>query len=239
MRGAALRLRAERALRSKGVTGSIGRLWAVGALLAGGLSGQDGDGIVFERYSTRPGGPAHWLGLHPVESEVRRSGAGAYRYPADGGGFPEGPVPSILLDCKVAEPGSDFDPEPWPLAGLVTVRRFRSEPHALQIVNPLHWPLLLLYWTSPYYDERGDLEWRRDGASVSGRGARVVRDRWQYSTDSSYDLRLKGGEAFQAMRGARRVELRVDAPGFSARGVYEVGGATQQFLDACAGTVAD
>lgn len=238
MRGAALRLRAERALRSKGVTRPLARLCVCAALLAGAAGGQESERI-FERYSTRPGGPAHWLGLHPVESEVRRDGAGVYRYPADGGGVPEGPVPAILLDCKVAEPGSDFDPEPWPLAGMVTVRRFRSEPHALQVTNPLHWPLLLLHWTSPFYDERGDLEWRRDGRAVSGRGGRVLRKRWQYSTDSSYDVSLRGGEALRALRGASSVELRVEAPGFSARGVYAVGGDTQRFLAACAETVAD
>ena len=238
MRGAALRLRAERALRSKRVICPLSRLCAAVALLAGAASGQDVERI-FERYSTRPGGPAHWLGLHPVESEVRRDGVGAYRYPADGGGWPEGPVPAILLDCKVAEPVSEFDPEPWPLTGMLVVRRFRSEPHALQYVNPLHWPLLLLFWRGPYYDERGDLEWRRGGETVSGRGARVRRERWQYSTDSSYDVALGGGEAFRAMRGALRVELRVTAPGFSARGVYAVGGDTQRFLAACAETVAD
>lgn len=238
MRGAALRLRAETALRSNGMNRPLARLCAGAVLLAGAASGQESERI-FERYSTRPGGPAHWLGLHPVESEVRRDGAGVYRYPADGGGVPEGPVPAILLDCKVAEPGSDFDPEPWPLAGMVTVRRFRSEPHALQVTNPLHWPLLLLHWTSPFYDERGDLEWRRDGRAVSGRGGRVLRKRWQYSTDSSYDVALRGGEALRALRGAASVELRVEAPGFSARGVYAVGGDTQRFLAACAETVAD
>lgn len=211
--------------------------FALLALLAPAARAQEG--IVFERYTTR-GGPAHWLGLHPVASAVRIAGGGAYRYPEDGGGFPEGPVPAILLECKAAEPGSEFDPEPWPLGGIVTVQRFASQPHALQVVNPLHWAwALLAWWLGEYYDETGGLAWRREGQLVARRSERVYRKRWQWSTDSRYRVAVRGGEAFRAMRGAQRVELEVEAPGFSARGVYRVGGDTQRFLDACAGTVAD
>ena len=186
-----------------------------------------------ERYTTRRGGPCHWLALAPVEGRTKGPNGEAVAYNARTNR--RAPVPALLADCCTAARGI----EEQRLAAFLTLRRLPGDPGAWQVVNPAHWPGVVWRMLAGdyYYDEPGEVHLTK----TSGRGSgetwrwpvRVRRQSVQWSTESGYQVVLPGAEVGDALRERGRYTLRIEAPGFESETKLVTGEKTEAFVAAC------
>ena len=186
-----------------------------------------------ERYTTRSGGPCHWLALAPVEGWTKRLAGEAVAY--DARTKHRAPAPALLADCCNAAGGI----EQRRLAAFLTLKRLPGDPGAWQVTNPAHWSGVL--WRTlaggDHYDERGEVRLGKTSGRGSGRTwrwpVRVRRESVQWSTESGYEVVLPGAEVGKALRERGTYTLRIEAPGLESEVKLVTGEKTEAFVAAC------
>lgn len=191
-----------------------------------------------ERYTRRPNGPCHWLGLAPVRASTRRPNSGvimAY----DARSASHVPAPALLADCCTASGRI----EEKALIAWITMDRLEGDPGAWQVTNPLHWlPGLAsaFFFDGTFYDETAIVTLERTGPA-GGQGwewlAPIRRESVQWSTESAYQVRLESSKVIEAFRSAGAYDLTIEAPGLESRAHFVTGEKTEAFIEACRGTV--
>ena len=191
-----------------------------------------------ERYTRRPNGPCHWLGLAPLRASTRGPNSGAVMA-YDARSASHVPAPALLADCCTAS-GTI---EERALIAWIEMDRLAGDPGAWQVTNPLHWlPGLASTFFSDgrFYDETALVTLERTGPAGGPTWewrAPIRRESVQWSTESGYQITLGSSKVIEAFRSAGAYDLRIEAPGLESRAHFVTGEKTEAFIEACRGTL--
>ena len=187
-----------------------------------------------ERYSTRPGGPCHWLGLAPVRARTEREGGAAVEY--DARTAPHASAPVLLAQCCRATPG---EPE-QPLSAHLDIAALPGDPPAWRMLNPAHWPGALLAALARgglHFSAPASARWEDAGGRVLARWeGRLAREAVQYDTESRYTMALDRAGVARALARPGAYTLVLEAGPLRARAEYLTGERSTTFARRCAGT---
>ena len=202
------------------------RILAPAFLLA--LAGTAAAQVPMEHWTHR-GGPYHWLGIRPAESHIAMPGAGAVLCTRDQAERCAS-TPVFLMACKAPGPAAPA----IPLHGSLHFVPLPGDPHALQALNPLHWPW---FWQrEPYFRREVRVTLAREDMPALRFPAMVTRERWAYNTDTDYLVApLPHRRVADILARPGQAVLNIHGAGLRVRAAFDLSGRTGEFVRACGG----